>query len=109
VDIPDDTIAACYQLKYQGCNVETIFVVRWFESKGREVWVWRSLTVCSKECKHVMTDETGWSVLEPMPSAVELRARARRRNMLFHRSLLRRAIFSVVECFEDIHLHSSSG
>jgi len=58
-------------LENQNGIVEIIVVIRRYVSKNRMVWVWRSLTECSKECKRIMTDETGWSVFALKPPTVE--------------------------------------
>lgn len=65
VDLPDDTIAVRYPLYYQEHVADNIVVLRRYVSKDRMVWVWRSLSECSDECRHLLTDETGWSVFQP--------------------------------------------
>lgn len=71
VDHPDDTIAVRFSLQYQGRAVDNIVVIRRYESKDRTVLIWRSLSECGDECKHVLTDETGWCVFRSSPAAGE--------------------------------------
>jgi hypothetical protein len=69
VNLPDDTIAVRYPLYYKECAADNIVVLRRYVSKDRMVWVWRSLSECSDECRHLLTDETGWSVFQSASAA----------------------------------------
>lgn len=70
-DRPGDTIATNFLIKYVGSDAlaDNVVAIRRYVTKDRMVWVWRSLTEGVDECKDMLTDETGWTVFEPVDAS----------------------------------------